>query len=133
MDFKKSQTIYMQIADFICENILSEKIKAGDKIQSVREMAETTQVNPNTIMRTYSYLQEQEIIYNKRGIGYFVADDAPKKMLNIRRKEFIQNELPEFFKSMDVLGIDFDDLQKIYQEQRNGNHWLFFDRIWISK
>lgn len=122
MDFKKTQTIYMQIADFICENILSEKIKTGEKIQSVRDMAASIQVNPNTVMRTYSYLQEQEIIFNKRGIGYFVAEDADDKLIAMRREEFIKNYLPEFFKNMELLGMTFEDLQKIYKEQSNGKH-----------
>ncbi len=121
MDFKKSQTIYMQIADFICENILSEKIKAGEKIQSVREMAASIQVNPNTVMRTYSYLQEQEIIFNKRGIGYFVSEDAAQKMKTIRKETFIQNYLPELFKMMKLLGLDFQDLERIQKEQENGH------------
>ena len=120
MDFKKTQTIYLQIADFICENILAGKIKAGEKIQSVREMAASTQVNPNTVMRTYAHLQEQEIIFNKRGIGYFVEEDAAQKMRNIRKKEFIQKRLPELFKTMDLLDINFEDLQKIYSEQQSG-------------
>ncbi len=121
MDFKKSQTIYMQIADFITENILSEKIKAGDKIQSVREMAASIQVNPNTVMRTYSYLQEQEIIYNKRGIGYFVADDAAQKMKALRKEEFVKQDLPALFKNMDLLEIGFEELEQIYKSRQNGN------------
>lgn len=121
MDFKKSQTIYMQIADFIGENILSEKIKAGDKIQSVREMAASIQVNPNTVMRTYSYLQEREIIFNKRGIGYFVAEDAAEKLKEIKKADFIQNYLPELFRNMDLLNLDFKDLQEIYQKSKNGH------------
>ena len=120
MDFKKSQTIYMQIADFICENILSDKIKAGEKIQSVREMAASIQVNPNTVMRTYTYLQELEIIFNKRGIGYFVADDAAQKTKAIRREEFINQYLPELFRTIDLLELDFDDLKEIYKKSRNG-------------
>lgn len=122
MDFKKSQTIYMQIADYICENILSDKIKAGEKIQSVREMAATIQVNPNTVMRTYTYLQELDIIYNKRGIGYFVADDAAKKTKAIRREEFIKDYLPELFKTIDLLELDFDDIKEIYKKSRNVNN-----------
>ncbi len=121
MDFKKSQTIYMQIADFIGENILSEKIKAGDKIQSVREMAASIQVNPNTVMRTYSYLQEREIIFNKRGIGYFVAEDAAEKLKEIKKADFIQNYLPELFRNMELLNLDFKDLQEIYQKSKNGH------------
>ncbi|MCR9100843.1 MAG: GntR family transcriptional regulator [bacterium] len=121
MDFKNTKTIYVQIADYICENILAEKIKPGEKIQSVREMAATIQVNPNTVMRTYSYLQEQEIIYNKRGIGYFVADDATQKTTMLRREEFITQYLPEVFKTMELLDIDFDELKSIYQRIRNGH------------
>ncbi|MCI5090919.1 GntR family transcriptional regulator [Phaeodactylibacter sp.] len=121
MDFKNTKTIYVQIADYICENILAEKIKPGEKIQSVREMAATIQVNPNTVMRTYSYLQEQEIIYNKRGIGYFVADDATQKTTMLRREEFITQYLPEVFKTMELLDIDFDELKSIYHRIRNGH------------
>lgn len=121
MDFKKSQTIYMQIAEFISENILSDKLKAGDKIQSVREMAATIQVNPNTVMRTYSYLQEQEIIFNKRGIGYFVAEGAAQKMKALRKEEFVKKDLPALFKNMELLEIDFEELEKIYKKGQNGN------------
>ena len=95
MDFKNTKTIYVQIADYICENILAEKIRPGEKIQSVREMAASIQVNPNTVMRTYAYLQDQEIIFNKRGIGYFVAEDATQKTKALRRQEFIHQYLPE--------------------------------------
>ena len=122
MDFKNTKTIYVQIADHIMENILAEKLMPGEKIQSVREMTATIQVNPNTVMRTYSYLQEQDIIYNKRGIGYFVADDAAQKTKKIRREEFIQQFLPEVFKTMKLLDIDFDELQTIYKRLGNGNH-----------
>ena len=120
MNFKKNQTIYLQIADYICENILAEAWKQGDKIQSVREMAESIQVNPNTIMRTYSHLQDQGIIFNKRGIGYFVSDDAIGITKSMKRQDFIQSYLPEVFKIMDLLQIDFDELQRLYKEQKNG-------------
>ena len=52
MDFTKSQTIYMQIADHISEQILAGSMQAGDKVPSVREMATNIAVNPNTVMRT---------------------------------------------------------------------------------
>ena len=121
MDFKKNQTIYMQIADYICENILAEKMKPGEKILSVRDMAADIQVNPNTVMRTYAYLQEQEIIFNKRGIGYFVADDAAQKTKRIRRDEFVKEYLPEVFRTMDLLEMSFDDLKEIYSNRANGS------------
>lgn len=116
MDFKRQKAIYMQIADFILENILALKIKQGEKIQSVREMAATVQVNPNTIQRSYNYLQEREIIYNQRGIGFFVSEDALTKTQEIKRKSFVKQELPQMFKMMKLLNMNFDDLQEIYKQ-----------------
>ena len=115
MDFKRQKAIYMQIADFILENILAKEIQEGEKIQSVREMAATVQVNPNTIQRSYNYLQEQEIIVNQRGIGFFVADDALEKTQNLKKTSFISQELPPVFKMMNLLEMNFDDLQDIYK------------------
>lgn len=120
MNFTKNQTIYMQIADHLIEQILREELKAGDKVPSVRELAATTEVNPNTVMRTISYLQEQEIIFNKRGIGNFVSEDAYDKTRTMRKQDFIQQYLPEFFKTMKLLKMDLKDLEEIYKKQMNG-------------
>jgi len=115
MEFKKNQTIYMQIADFVRESILTKKWPVGEKISSVREMAANIQVNPNTVMRTYSLLQDQGIITNKRGIGYFVSADAESVILKEQREKFINEEIPEFLRKMKLLKIDFAELQKIEQ------------------
>jgi len=121
MDFKKNQTIYLQIANYICEDILAKNLELGSRIDSVREMAANTQVNPNTIMRTYNYLQEKGIIFNKRGIGYFIAEDALKKTQDIKKAEFIESYLPDLFKTMDLLEISFDDLKEIKKQVQNGS------------
>ena len=109
-------------ADHLIEQILREELKAGDKVPSVRELAATTEVNPNTVMRTISYLQEQDIIFNKRGIGNFVSDDAYEKTRTMRKEDFIQQYLPEFFKTMKLLKMDFKDLEEIYKKQMNGKN-----------
>jgi GntR family transcriptional regulator len=116
MDFSNDQAIYLQIADHFIENILLGKWPAGDRILSVREMAVNIEVNPNTVMRTYTYLQEKEIIYNKRGIGYFVADDGAQKALALRKEDFVSRELPKLFKFMSLLNLSIEDLKK-YHEQ----------------
>jgi DNA-binding transcriptional regulator YhcF (GntR family) len=120
MNFKNQKAIYMQIADHVIDNILAHNISGGDRMQSVREMAESVQVNPNTVMRSYSYLQDEGLIFNKRGIGYFIANDALKRTQDMKKANFIQNVLPEFFRQMDLLGIDFEDLKKLYKESENG-------------
>jgi len=115
MEFKKNQSIFLQIADFICEKIVSNNWKVGEKIPSVREMAATIEVNPNTIMRSYSYLQDKEIIKNKRGIGYFVNILAPTKINEMQKKTFVEDLLPDLFNKMDLLGITISDLEKYYK------------------
>ncbi|HEB31163.1 MAG TPA: GntR family transcriptional regulator [Spirochaetes bacterium] len=118
MEFKEKQAIYLQIGEHISETILRKQWEEGEKIPSVREMAMSIEVNPNTVMRTYSYLQDRGIIFNKRGIGYFVADDAYEKTQELKKRNFINRELPHFFKTMDLLKITFDDLKALYITNR---------------
>ena len=110
MDFKSTQTIYRQIENWVYEQILSGAWKPGERAKSVRELAVAFEVNPNTVMRSYERLQNQEIITNKRGIGYFVNEDAPEKIHAIRKRAFMEEEVPEFLKNMRLLGIDFSEI-----------------------
>lgn len=121
MEFRKPKGIYLQIADYICENVLTKQWVKGEKILSVREMAATIEVNPNTVARTYSYLQDQKIIYMQRGVGYFVADQALEKVTNLRKEEFVNQFLPEVFHTMDVLGMTLEDLQAYYHQRSTAN------------
>lgn len=115
MRFHDKKAIYLQIADFFMERVLKGKLKADERIASVRETAAELEVNPNTVMRTYSHLQDKGIVYNKRGIGYFIADTAADSAKVLKRDEFMQEELPHLFKTMDLLGITTDDLKTMYQ------------------
>lgn len=110
MDFKSSKGIFQQIADKICEKILSGELAAGVKLPSVREQAALTGVNQNTIMRTYTELQRNEIVANKRGIGYFVSANAADKIRAVRKHEFFETVLPEFVKQVEMLQLTEQDL-----------------------
>ena len=116
MEFHDKQAIYLQIADLICENILSDKWKEGDRIPSVRETAGDIEVNPNTVMRSYAYLEEKNIIFNKRGIGFFVAEDGKTVTKKMKRDDFLQEYLPEFFKNIDLLNIEMQEIEKLYNQ-----------------
>ena len=83
---------------------------------SVREMGMTLQVNPNTVLRTYDFLQQKGIIFNKRGIGYFVDEAAVKKILDIRREDFFENTLPNFYKTITLLQISPEEILKRYND-----------------
>ena len=118
MDFKETQAIYLQIVDLVCDNIMTGKWKAGERVPSVRELGVQLEVNPNTVMRAYDCLQDKQIIYNKRGVGYFVGEEAPAQITEARRAEFIGTELPEIFRRMGLLGISFEQLVAVYEKYR---------------
>jgi GntR family transcriptional regulator len=112
MEFRDNKAIYLQIAEFICERILLKEWAVGDKIPSVRELAVQLEVNPNTVMRTMEFLQQKDIIFTKRGMGYFVAEEAENKVKTFKKEDFLQNDLPPFFKNIQLLGIDFEELKE---------------------
>ncbi|MGN6180938.1 MAG: GntR family transcriptional regulator [Mucilaginibacter sp.] len=116
MEFKDNEAIYLQIAAFVCDNILSGKWPAGQKILSVRDLAVALEVNPNTVMRSYEFLQGLEIVYNKRGLGLFVAEDGFEKVKAYRKQNFVQQYLPEFFKNIYLLGISIDEIRQQYED-----------------
>ena len=116
MNFKESKSIYLQIADRICDEILLGKYKEDERIPSVREYASIVEVNSNTVMRTFDYLQSDEIIYNKRGIGYFVSKGAQKAIKSNRKKSFLKEEIFHFFNQLYTLGISDEELSAMYKE-----------------
>ena len=105
MQFDSNRPIYLQILDSICEQILDGKLEPDGRILSVREYGAQLGVNPNTIMRSYERLTNDGIIYNKRGLGYFIAPDARDKVLDIKRKEFMEDVFQKIRRQMQLLGI----------------------------
>ena len=106
MEFNSNKSIYLQICDAICEQILSGTLKPDERIPSVREYGSEIGVNPNTIMRSYEKLTADGIIYNRRSIGYFISPDALETVLEAQRKDFMENELQQILKRMKLLGLD---------------------------
>jgi DNA-binding transcriptional regulator YhcF (GntR family) len=117
MEFRENQAIYLQIADHIIENILLKKWPEEERIPSVREMAVQLEVNPNTVARTYNFLQEKEIIYNKRGIGYFVAENGYEQAKAVKREEFIKHDVPAFFRKMELLEMNLEEVYEAYKSK----------------
>lgn len=121
MRFSSANAIYLQIAESIFDKILLSEWTEGERIPSVREFAVSIEVNPNTVMRTYTHLQDLKIIFNKRGIGFFVSDGAQGRIKKILRKQFFEKNLPEFFKAIDLLDINLDSLAEEYQAYLKAN------------
>ena len=115
MNFKENKPIFQQIADHICDEIIAGKLAPDARIPSVREYAAELEVNANTVMRTFDTLQSLEIIYNKRGIGYFVDSEARAKILQSRRNSFMEEESQQFFRQAHSLGISVSEITAMYQ------------------
>ena len=121
MNFKESKAIYLQIADRISDEILLGHYSEEERIPSVREYAAIVEVNANTTMRSFDYLQSQNIIYNKRGIGYFVSAGAKELIRSLRRDVFLKEEINYFFHQLAPLNISTDELSAMYQEYIHKN------------
>lgn len=106
MQFNNHQSIYVQIAALMEEEIASGRWMEEARIPSVRELGMQLEVNPNTVMRSYEMVQEDQLIYNKRGLGYFVQPGARHIILEKRKKLFNETEIPAFANKIQQLGLD---------------------------
>ena len=110
MEFNQPKGIYLQIVDQLRERILECEWSEGERIPSIREMAVSLGVNPNTVTKSYQTLTDRNIIENQRGLGYFVASGARKSIISELKAEFIRDELPRVFRTMRLLEMDVDEL-----------------------
>lgn len=104
MEFDVNRPIYLQIYDTICDQVLSGALVPDGRIPSVREYGAQLGVNPNTIMRTYEKLTTDGIIYNKRGLGFFISQDVREKLLEYKKTEFVNETVPKIRRQLQLLG-----------------------------
>jgi DNA-binding transcriptional regulator YhcF (GntR family) len=117
MEFASNKPIYQQIVDFCFSRILQGDWQAETRVPSVRELAMSMAVNSHTVLKSYEYLQAQNIIYPKRGLGFFLSADARECVMKLCREEFYSTTLRELFVSMDNLGISIDDIVEHYRQR----------------
>ncbi len=116
MNFNDNKPIYLQIADSLMDSIVRGDLPDQSRLPSVRDYAIEAGVNPNTVMRTFVWLQQQELIYMKRGIGYFVAPNACARILQMRKEYFFDHEANYFFDRLSSFGITPEQLMNAYTD-----------------
>ncbi len=121
MEFKGSKPIYLQITDGIMDQILDGTYPPDSRLPSVREYATKVEVNANTVMRSYDWLQQQAVIFNRRGIGFFVLPEAKKRILEMRRNVFFRDEAMYFFNRLKSFGLSPDDVARMYAQYLEAN------------
>jgi len=121
MDFIESKAIYLQIVNLVYHKILLGEWTPSERIPAVRELAVSLEVNPNTVMRTYQYLENMNVINVKRGTGYYLTENAYEQVYSTMRKEFLETSLPQLFKNISLLKFTPDEIRDLYQAFLNQN------------
>lgn len=113
MIFDDTRPISGQLVEYGYSRIMAGEWPPGGRIPSTKDLAVQLGVNPRTVMKAYDELSDDGIIYQKRGLGYFTADNARELILENRRKAFVNRTVPALIKTMDELGISPEDLMNI--------------------
>lgn len=124
MDFKSTKGIYLQIVDNLCRQILEGQLQSGDRVSSVRDLAAEFEVNHNTVMRAYTNLQESGIFDNKRGIGFFVSEEALELIKEKEKANFFNQDLPEFLFTVKLLQLNSADLKELVTVIKNNDDFI---------
>ena len=115
MKFNTSFPIYLQVVTTIKRDLVTGKMKAGDKLPSGRDLAATYQINPNTAARVYSELEQQGITFTKRGLGTFVTEDD--SLITRLKDEMAEEILTRFLEEMNELGISSKEAIRMAEER----------------
>ncbi|WP_150268278.1 GntR family transcriptional regulator [Paenibacillus tepidiphilus] len=108
IEFDNNQPIYLQIMNYLKVEIITGKLKPGDKIPSVRELAAELQINPNTVQRTFQELEREEIVETRRGMGRYVT--GKEETIMTIKQEMAQDVLDRFIRGMQELGFQEDEI-----------------------
>lgn len=123
MNFNVDSTtpIYIQIAEWLENEILAERLVADGKVYSQYQLAELFNINPATAGKGLTILVEKEILYKKRGLGMFVIEDAKQKILTTRRKGTLHQMAKELVGEAKRLAVSDEQLlELIARVQKEG-------------
>ena len=119
MQFNNKKPIYLQIKDTILKSIINKEYSLGDKIESVREIANKFTVNQNTVLNSYKELENENIIVLKRGIGYFVKEDD--SLIKKIKQDLLNESIQDFLSNMKELGYSLDETIECIKEVYNND------------
>lgn len=114
--FDNNMPIYIQLAEQLKIEIISGKITTGERLLSVRDLAMSYKVNPNTMQRALTELEETGLIFTERTNGKFVTEDT--KLILKYKKLYAESLANNFFKSMSDIGFSKDDAINFLKEEK---------------
>ena len=116
--FDNERPIYIQLVERLRKEIVSGKLKVGERLPSVRELALTTRVNPNTKQKALVELENEGLVYTERTNGKFVTNN--KELIERIKKELAEEKINNFLNDMKNIGITYEET-KIYLQELGGN------------
>lgn len=118
-NFDNNIPIYVQLSEIIRIEIISGKLKPGEKIPSVRELSIMVKANPNTIQKALMELEKEKLIYTERTNGKYITND--NKLILKYKNKIIQEKMSTFLEGMMKIGIDINDIKKYLQDMKGNN------------
>ena len=109
-----SRPIYLQIIERVQMDIITGRYQPGDKLPSVRDLAQEAAVNPNTMQKALSELERSGLVYSQRTSGRFITED--KKLLSHMKSELAKTHIHDFFTSMRQLGFCDEEILELVTE-----------------
>ncbi len=110
MQWKDDVPIYRQVHGRVVRMILEGQLTTDDTLPSVRQVAAELEINPLTVSKAYQALVDENLVYKKRGLGMFVAENAREALLKSERQHFLEQEWPALLARIERLGLDLDAL-----------------------
>lgn len=104
--------IYLQLKERVVAMMLDGVLKPGDALPSVRQVAADFQLNPITVSRAYQELADEALVEKRRGLGMYVTEGAPEKLLASERERFLREEWPAVLVRIERLGLRVEELLK---------------------
>jgi DNA-binding transcriptional regulator YhcF (GntR family) len=118
MEFQSNIPIYLQIMDDIKQQIVSGKLKPGDKLASVRDLAMQYGVNPNTMQKALSELEWEKLSYTMRTAGRYVTEDAA--LIGVLREQLAQERIIGLLNELQQLGYQNEEILNLLQRYMKG-------------
>lgn len=116
--FDNDRPIYLQLIEMLRLEIISGRLGLGEKLPSVRELAITAKMNPNTVQKALAELERENIIYTERTNGKYVTCDG--KLIEKMKQEVASKKIETFLNDMKNIGIDKEELQEYIKEYNKG-------------
>lgn len=110
MQWSDTTPIYLQLKEHVVAMMLDGVLKPGDALPSVRQVAADFQLNPITVSRAYQELADEALVEKRRGLGMYVTDGAPEKLLASERDRFLREEWPAVLVRIERLGLRLEQL-----------------------